>query len=444
VQPNSDKTTRSIARTARKLPQTLLSRLHRLGVHNGGSAAVMAAILFPVVIGGLGLGAETGYWYLSQRKLQHAVDVSVHAAGARLRADDTDAKIQAAALHVATQSGYSPGTLTVDPHYTSDAHPGAKLVEVVATETRPRMFSAVVAGFFSSEPTTEVTLSARAVAMVDRSAGTVACVLALSPTLSAAAKVSGSTSIDLNGCDVASNSNAANSFLMDGTNAVLSTGCVYAVGQALTSNGLTLTRCANVKEYAPITRDPYADVAAPTSWSNCSGKNQGHPTLPSPNLTPRCFTGGLTVKGALHFEPGLYIIDGGEFNVNAGDNSKLTGSGVTFYLANGAKLNIGGSIQMNFSAPTSGTYSGILFFGSRTATGVSHVLSGNSASEYTGAIYAPASNISFAGSSKATGDGCTQIIGATVTLTGASTLKSTCDSAGTSDIATNEVVKIVE
>jgi hypothetical protein len=31
------------------------------------------------------------------------------------------------------------------------------------------------------------------------------------------------------------------------------------------------------------------------------------------------------VKGALHFEPGLYIIDGGEFNVNAGDNSKLTG-----------------------------------------------------------------------------------------------------------------------
>ena len=440
MQPNSDKTTRPIARTARKPPLTLLSRLHRLGVHNGGSAAVLAAILFPVVIGGLGLGAETGYWYLSQRKLQHAVDVSVHAAGARLRADDTDAKIQAAALHVATQSGFPPasGTLTVNIPPQSGAFAGnAESVEVIATETRARLFSSV----FNSDP---VTLRARAVAKVTKTAGSVACVLALSPTLSAAAKVSGSTSIDLNGCDVASNSNAANSFLMDGTNAVLSTGCVYAVGKAVTSNGLTLTQCAKVKEYAPITRDPYAAVAAPTSWSNCSGKNQGHPTLPSPNLTPRCFTGGLTVKGALHFEPGLYIIDGGEFSVNSGDNAKLTGSGVTFYLANNAKLNIGGSVQLNFSAPTSGTYSGILFFGSRTATGISHMLSGNSASAYTGAIYAPASNISFAGSSKATGDGCTQIIGATVTLTGNSTLKSTCAASGTNDIATNEVVKIVE
>jgi hypothetical protein len=40
---------------------------------------------------------------------------------------------------VASQSGYS-GTpeLAVDPHYTSDAHPGAMLVEVVATEMSSR------------------------------------------------------------------------------------------------------------------------------------------------------------------------------------------------------------------------------------------------------------------------------------------------------------------
>ena len=37
-----------------------------------GSVAVVAALLFPVLIGGMGLGAEVGYWYVTQRRLQHA------------------------------------------------------------------------------------------------------------------------------------------------------------------------------------------------------------------------------------------------------------------------------------------------------------------------------------------------------------------------------------
>jgi Flp pilus assembly protein TadG len=439
MRPRPDTAKTSATASASQRCQTPLTRLHKFALHNGGSTAVMAAILFPVVIGGLGLGAETGYWYLSQRKLQHTVDVSAHAAGARLRVKDSSAGIKSAAMYVATQSGFptTNATLTVNVPPKSGAFAlKADTVEVVATVTRARLLSSV----FNKNP---VVLQARAVAEVTRTPGSVACVLALSRVASGAVSVKGTTSVGLTGCDVASNSNAASSFLMDGSTAKLSTGCVYTVGTAVVTNGLTLTKCPAVKEYAPITRDPYANVAAPTSWSNCSGKAQGHPTEHSPNLTPRCFSGGLVVKGVLHFEPGLYIIDGGEFSVNAGDNSKLTGSGVTFYLANGAKLNIGGSIQMNFSAPTSGPYSGLLFFGARSATGTSHVLAGNSSSDYTGAIYAPASNISFAGSSKAIG-GCTQIIGSTVTLTGASTLRSTCASAGTTDIATNEVVKIVE
>jgi Flp pilus assembly protein TadG len=439
MRPNPD-TTQANAACARRRPHTLLTRLHRFGVHNGGATAVVAAILFPVVIGGLGLGAETGYWYLSQRKLQHAVDVSVHAAGARLRADDTDAKIQAAALHIATQSGYSPGTFTVDPHYTSAAYPGAKLVEVVATETRPRMFSAVVAGFFSNEPATTVTLSARAVAMVDKSAGTVACVLALSPTAPRAVSMDGSGSVNLAGCDIASNSNATDALYATST---VSTDCAYSVGGAQ-APGLTSKVCDKVKVNQPLIRDPYKDVVEPINPGNCKSRHQGHPTNDSPPLTPGCYN-GLTVKGKLEFLPGVYYINGGEFNVNAGDNSRLTGSGVTIYLA-GAVLNIGGSIQMNFSAPTdpANPYAGIVIFGARNATTTTHKLAGGSGSDYTGAVYTPASLIEFAGNSKATGGGCTQIIGARVKFTGGSALKSECENAGTEDIATSEVVRIVE
>lgn len=421
-------------------PATLLSRLNHFGVHNGGATAVIAAILFPIVVGGLGLGAETGYWYLSQRKLQHIADVSAHAAGARLRADDTDAQVIAAAERVAAQSGYrgTPG-LAVDPNYGGD--PDAMMVEVIATDVQPRLFSAVVAGFFSDKPVTDVTMSGRAVARVVTETGTAACVLALDPTAPRAVTMDGSGSVGLEGCDIASNSNAADALYATST---VSTDCAYSVGGAI-APGLTTKVCPAVKVNAPLIRDPYKDVPEPTGWTNCSSKHQGHPSQPSPNLTPTCFSGGLTVKGELHFEPGLYIVDGGEFNVNAGDNSKLTGEGVTFYLANGANLNIGGSIQMNFSAPTdpANPYAGILFFGDRTATATNHTLAGGSGSEYNGAVYTPASPIKFAGNSKAVG-GCTQIIASTVTFTGASTLQSTCDNAGTTDIVTNELVELVE
>jgi hypothetical protein len=55
----------------------------------------------------------------------------------------------------------------------------------------------------------------------------------------------------------------------------------------------------------------------------------------------------------------------------------------------------------------------------------------------------PASNIKFTGNSSTTG-GCTQVIGLTVTFIGNSSLGSSCDNAGTSTIATNQTVDIVE
>jgi Flp pilus assembly protein TadG len=52
--------------------------LRNLCHDSNGATAVLVGLLLPVIIGGLGLGAETGYWYLLDRKLQHAVDVSAH------------------------------------------------------------------------------------------------------------------------------------------------------------------------------------------------------------------------------------------------------------------------------------------------------------------------------------------------------------------------------
>jgi hypothetical protein len=453
----NSETTRPAAAATRQRPRTLLTRLHRFAAHNGGSTAVIMAIMFPVVVGGLGLGAETGYWYLTQRKLQHVADVSAYAAGARLRADDSDAKIVAAARYVARESGYK-GTpeLFVNTAYTHPDHSGKKLVEVIASETQPRLFSAVVAGFFSSDPKTTVTMSARAVGLVDDIAGTTACVLALAKTAAGAVKVDGSSVVDLEGCDVASNSNASDALHVTSS---LKTGCAYSVGGAV-APALTLTVCPSVKINAPIVRDPYAGVAEPsaagipcqTVHTNNSVGKPNEPTLVTPTqnhasgLKAMRFCGGLDAKGPVIFGPGLYFIEGGDFKMTSSNTeSRLstTVGGATFHLNATARLQLSGAVT-NLAAPTSGPFSGILFFASRsTPAAITHQLGGNPLSTMNGAIYAPSSAIQVAGNAKATG-GCTQVIGRTVRITGTSTLQSSCDNAGTTPIATAEVIKLIE
>ena len=189
----------------------LLARACDLRADNSGVAAVVAAIVFPIVVGGMGLGAETGYWYMTQRKLQHAADLSAVAGDARLRAGDSNAQIAAAATNIARNSGLSAsvGTIVVNRPPLSGASVGnGSFVEVILTEVRPRSFSSV----FSTTP---VTIKTRAVAKY--SAGSQACVLALSPVASGAVTVTGSTNVALQNCDVASDSNASDSFLMSGS-----------------------------------------------------------------------------------------------------------------------------------------------------------------------------------------------------------------------------------
>lgn len=76
------------------------------------------------MIGGMGLGAESGYWYLTQRKLQHAADVSAHAGAVRKRAGDDNAQIKAAAEHIAAASGVKK--IVVNNPSTSGAFAGAR------------------------------------------------------------------------------------------------------------------------------------------------------------------------------------------------------------------------------------------------------------------------------------------------------------------------------
>ncbi len=409
-----------------------------------GGIAVMTGILLPALVGGMALGAEASYWFLSQRKLQQAADLAAYAAAVELRSGRNLARMTSAASAAAAGSGAWAGAdaVLVGAPPTAGAYAGsARAVEVAINRSQPRYFSLI----YTNQ---DVAIGARAVAMVTQ--GGDACLLSLDPTTGGSITVTGSSMVTFVGCDVATNSNADDAFLMSGGAVEMTAGCVHSVGGVVTTGNLTLTSCAEPHVEAPVTPDPYADVPEPavtgTATSGTIGKNNQVTTVTPTETHPlgmplRRFSGGLDLNGEVRFDPGLYIVDGGTFRINASAN--VSGTGVTFFLTNGAEMAFNGGATLNFAAPTSGPLTGLLFFGDRDDTTAQHTINGTAASRLSGAIYTPASLVNYSGNFSGA-NGCTQIVTWRITFIGNSDLTVDCSAEGVRRIPVGERIVLVE
>ncbi len=152
-------------------------------------------------------------------------------------------------------------------------------------------------------------------------------------------------------------------------------------------------------------------------------------------LDPGRYCGGIEISGGadVTFNPGLYINDGGSFEV-AG-NSTIYGDGVTFILTADDPANIG---TVSFSGGTVGDltaqsddgnpYAGVLFYqdplapisypgkGKKIVEGKNKIL-GGSTIDLKGALYFPSQRVQFTGGAAA-GNGCMQVIARTVDFMG--------------------------
>ena len=111
-----------------------------------GAVAVVLAVTLPVFVGGLGLGAEVGYWYFGQRKVQNAADVAAYAGAVALRAGVGKSKMDDAAGDAAAESGFrvDRGEIEVVTPPTTGTYAGdTNAVEVRLVERLPRLFSAI-------------------------------------------------------------------------------------------------------------------------------------------------------------------------------------------------------------------------------------------------------------------------------------------------------------
>lgn len=155
--------------------------------------------------------------------------------------------------------------------------------------------------------------------------------------------------------------------------------------------------------------------------------------------------GGFNISCDTTLASGIYVIDGGQLNVNA--QYSLTGSGVMFVLKNGAGIQINGGAEINLSpmnaaqlealgmpAEQAEGLAGMLIFEDRDSAGnTGNSINGNASTNLNGVVYLPNSHMALSGSMSGTSE-CLMIASATLSIGGSASLSTFCPAGEVSEI----------
>jgi len=268
-------------------------------------------------------------------------------------------------------------------------------------QTVPQLFSAVLGNSTGR-------VAARATAALNPARD---CIYVMDPAGSDAVHMNGSASL-VSSCGLYVNSN--NPTALNGVGGVtLSASEIDIVGNYSFAGTLNPDPPSTG---VAVMADPLANLPAPTVPAGCDNANTYQVnTNGTVNLSPGVYCGGIYVKkGIANFTPGLYILKGGGL-ATQDSNSFITGSGVTIYntydpaspkawINTYGPINIVANSVATLSAPTSGTYAGVLLMEDRRLTPTSCAgtictdnFGGGSSSSFTGIIYGRSSLMNFYG-----------------------------------------------
>lgn len=438
-------------------PVTSGKRLCSILRNEEGSVMILWALLLPVIGGFLGLAVDASMWYLKKRDLQSVADAAA-IAGAY---EQTFSNRVSKANNEVSRNGYGSGTNTTsnvfNPPNSGGYTSNTEAVEVVLTQPQSLSFTVL---YLASQPN----VSVRAVAL--RQPAGEACVLALNNSVQYALEFQGNSTINMPNCIAASNSNANISAIISGS-AILNAENLYTVGGYNVRGNAELNTSNTPITGGTALQDPYSNLAMPNApfgtyytpaHSNCDYNN--YSTTSTVTLNPGIFCNGLQLKShaVATLNPGVYIIDRGTFDIGA--QTRITGTGVTILLTSStgsghATINVNGGATVTLSAPTTGTYKGILFYQSRNAAASgtgncgnkTNCLNGGSTMNLTGVIYIPNQKLTYIGGASSGGSTCTQIVANTVLFNGntnSNINNSGCAAAGVTNIEVPGVVKLVE
>jgi hypothetical protein len=405
--------------------------------------------------------------FSDRRHAQNAADTAVLAAAlAKVRNQDYAAAAQARALSNGFQDGVNS---TVEVHQCDEAGlqppceglpSGAdksQYIQVVIRLNTQTTFARVIG---RNEVGSVVSAVAKAQMGNASPAGSSAAVSAMSPHDPSAIHGNGNFNLDINNSGIFDNSDAAggcpngNALLFNGHGTYSADDGYAVVGQHCDVGSNTITG-----SFQPTSAQPYPpNINIPAPNITCSGNTSAawsgtgwlippgthtYQDIPGGNITfapgNHCFPAGYKLSGntpSVTANDVNFLISGGEFqitsngnfncsnmlvHINGGTGMSLNGNGtsnctgVTFYASTGDVTWNGNSTNI-FSAPTSGTYKGLLVY---LPYGNSNSLSitGNASSNFTGSVIAVSSHITLEGNNQTLALS-TQVIGYTVEFSG--------------------------
>ncbi|MGA9392128.1 MAG: pilus assembly protein TadG-related protein [Candidatus Sulfotelmatobacter sp.] len=400
------------------------TRLGKKLRNESGQALIITIICLTVLLGFVGFAVDLGYMFYVKRQLQTAAD-SAALAGASILTSNTPTLsiITTVANHDAALNGVTTGsngfTVTVTWPYTPASLcancTSNNFVEVAVSQTQKT-------GFMSLFGTSPTTVAARAVAFAQNSPG---CMFTLNQN--GAAPNGGG--IFLNGLALFVNAPTCAIYIDSPNNtSALNVGSSFIASLTAKSIGIVGNPGYNRGFFSSITptpvggmvpvSDPLAYLNPPALGACLAGTTNvvatTGQTLQATSVTGHayCGTGGNpAIKVAttgVTFGPGTYVLNGGGFvtgglSINAvSANAAATGTGVTFYMYNGASFSISGpgsifsanGITLTAPSPPS-AYAGILFYQDRADAGTATLGGYFGKLDLEGAIYIPDGTLSF-------------------------------------------------
>jgi Flp pilus assembly protein TadG len=360
-----------------------------------GQAVVLTLLSMTVLLGFVAFAVDVGLLLRAKRVVQTAADSAAIAGAAELPFGNW----LAAARADASQNGVTDGSGGATVAVTNIAGPGGKTnyVQVIATQPQPTFFMKMFN--FNSMP-----VSARAVAAAVPNP---ACIYTLSSTTPntsdsppGGVDVTGSADLELPTCGILDNAKGAFALHVTG-GATLKAKAIGIVGTDTVHNGGVLQPNPPTTGMTAV-NDPLSSLVAavPTSdySSGCTSASITKSTTIGPSSPTGfvCYNSLSFPKGSstITLNPGLYIFNGaGGLNVASG--TILNGTGVTFYFVNGASFTISNGAVANLTAPTSGTYSGLLFY-QDSGDLAADSFTGGSTGPVSGIFYLPSANLTLA------------------------------------------------
>lgn len=357
----------------------------RLLAEETGQALVFTALGFTFLLGFMALAVDVGLLFRAKRNDQIAADAAAVAAALDYKYNGSVTSAKAAGKAASAANGVTDGTggasvaINLPPTYGPNTSCG-DCVEAIVTAPSQTFFAGIL-GISS------LTVGARAVA---GHSGTEDCMYLLG-TSGEDFDNSGAGTITLNHCSLIDDSSSSNAFYNNGA-LTFSALSINVVGG--TSNGGAWS--LSPTPTTGVTPSGYPLSRPIPSTSGCNA-GLSYSTAVNTTVSAGCYN-GLSITGAANitFNPGLYVINGPIVLTGA---ATLKGTGVTFYFDNTTQF--GGACTMQFAAPTSGTWNGILFYEDPSDSNTL-ALKGAAASNLQGIFFMPGATIDISGATSMT------------------------------------------